>query len=61
MTTSQSPIGGDQLKRAVTFFAELVEENPDKSRLKLLEEVQLKFDLSPADCEFLNNNLGKEE
>lgn len=61
MTTSHSPIGGNQLKQAVIFFTELVKSNPEKSRLELLQEVQLKFDLSPADCEFLNKNLGHEE
>lgn len=60
MNTSQSPIGGDKLKRAVAYFSELVEANPEKSRLELLQKVQIKFDLSPVECEFLNQNLGKE-
>lgn len=61
MTISQSPIGRDQLKKAVIYFAELVESCPDKTRLELLQKVQLKFDLSPADCEFLNKKLSGEE
>ena len=61
MTTSQSPIGSDQLKRAVTYFSELVESCPDKTRQELLQKVQLKFDLSPADCEFLNRTLTGEK
>ena len=61
MTTGESPIGRDKLKRAVAYFSELVESHPKRSRLELLHEVQLKFDLSPAECEFLNKNLGKAE
>ena len=55
-----NPLSRDKLKKAVTHFSELVEAFPDKSRLQLLEKVQLKFDLSPADCEFLNKHLGKD-
>lgn len=57
MTTTDSPIGGDKLKRALTCFAELVEAHPEKSRLELLRKVELMFDLSPAECEFLNKTL----
>jgi len=61
MSSSQSPIGGEQLKRAVAYFAELVEAYPEQPRLVLLEKVQLEFDLSPAECEFLNKALGHED
>ncbi|MEJ2058773.1 MAG: hypothetical protein P8X39_13150 [Desulfofustis sp.] len=53
--TENSPIGGDKLKKA-----ELIELHPEKSRLELLEKIQLKFDLSPADCEFLDRHLREE-
>lgn len=58
--SEKSPLNRDKLKKAVQHFSELVESCPDKSRLQLLQEVQLKFDLSPADCEFLNKHLTKE-
>jgi len=58
--TANSPIGGDKLKRAVRHFSELIELHPEESRLKILEKVQLKFDLSPADCEFLNRQLRED-
>ncbi len=58
--TGNSPIGGDKLKKAILCFSELLESSPEKSRIELLQEVQLKFDLSPADCEFLNRQLAKE-
>lgn len=54
---TQSPLGGDKLKRAVIHLAEMLESSPDKSRAELLQIVQLKFDLSPAECEFLDRHL----
>ncbi len=61
MADSNSPIGGDKLKKAVRYFSELVESDTGKSRLELLQQVQLKFDLSPADCDFLNKHLSQEQ
>lgn len=52
-----SPLGKDKLKKAVQYFSELVDAHPEKSRLELLQKVELQFDLSPADCEFLNKHL----
>jgi hypothetical protein len=57
---NQSPLGGDKLKRAVIHFSELVELSPEKSRAELLQIVQLKFDLSPAECDFLDRRLKED-
>ena len=57
MTKTQSPLGGDKLKRALILLSELVEQYPEKSRQQLLREVELQFDLSPLECEFLNKNF----
>jgi len=54
-----SPIGGDKLKKAMRNFSELIDSFPEKSRLELLQKVELKYDLSPAECEFLNKNFSK--
>lgn len=56
----QSPLAKDKLKKAVHYFSELVASHPEKSRLELLQKVELQFDLSPADCEFLNKHLAGE-
>lgn len=58
--TENSPLGRDKLKKAVHYFSEIVESYPEKSRLELLQKVQLQFDLSPAQCEFLNKYLTDE-
>ncbi len=56
-----SPIARDRLKKAVKHFCELIEAAPEKNRLELLHQVELKYDLSPAECEFLNNYLSKDK
>lgn len=57
-TATQQP--GDKLKKAIKAFCELLDEHPEKSRLALLHEVEIKFDLSPKECEFLNDHFDKE-
>jgi hypothetical protein len=57
-TTIHPP--GDKLQKAIKEFSELVEENPDIERWKLLEKVVKKFDLSPKDCDFLERHFKNE-
>jgi len=52
---------GDKMKRAIQTFSELLEKHPEKSRLTLLHEVEIKFDLSPKECQFLNDHFDKEQ
>ena len=42
----QSP--GDKMKRALCWLSETVQQHPEKSRRQILEEAQIRFDLSPA-------------
>lgn len=55
-----SPLASDKLKKAVRAFADLLEQYPEKSRHDLLQHVELNFDLSPLECEFLNKCLNQE-
>ena len=52
---------GDKLKKAITFFSELQQKKPEKSRKQLLLEVELQFDRSPLECEFLNKHLAGQD
>ena len=47
------------MKKAICAFSELLREHPEKSRVSLLHQVEIKFDLSPKECEFLNNHLAE--
>ncbi|MDZ7642165.1 MAG: hypothetical protein U5J62_09105 [Desulfurivibrio sp.] len=48
---------GEKLRRAVAWIAECRRDNPLKERRRLLEEAEIRFDLSPAECEFLNRHF----
>ena len=47
------------LKKAVCWISETVQEHPEKAREKIITEAELRFDLTPRECEFLNNNFKK--
>ena len=58
--TYRSPLASDTLKKAVRAFCDLLEQHPEKSRGQLLQQIELKFDLSPLECEFLNKHLDEK-
>lgn len=47
------------LKKAVCWISETVQEHPEKKRGEILAEAELRFDLSPRECEFLNTNFAE--
>jgi hypothetical protein len=59
--TIPTQLPGDKMKKAIQTFSELLEKYPEKSRLALLQEVEIKFDLSPKECQFLNDHFDKEK
>jgi hypothetical protein len=44
---------GEDLRKAVKWISEERQSSPAKNIAKLVEEASVKFDLSPADGEFL--------
>jgi len=52
---------GEQLRRAVRWISEMREERQDTSLSKLISEACVKFDLSPADAEFLSRFFAGEQ
>jgi hypothetical protein len=44
---------GEDLRKAVKWISEERQDSPQKRLAKLVEEASVKFDLSPADGEFL--------
>ena len=51
---------GDKIKKAIKEFSELLAKKPGKNRRKLLQEVAMKFDLSPNECAFLERHFQDE-
>jgi hypothetical protein len=53
----KSPIATDKLQAALKALSELALKFPEKNRGELLQQVELKYDLSPRECEFLNRHF----
>ena len=45
------------LKKAVCWISDTVKLHPEKSRGNIITEAELRFDLTPRECEFLNTNF----
>lgn len=45
------------LQKAVAWIGETMQQHPEKQRGKVLAEAELRFDLTPAECEFLNRTF----
>lgn len=43
----------EEVKKAITWVSEQLEENPDQSVQKLVDKAVFEFNISPADAEFL--------
>jgi len=47
------------LKKAVCWISETVQDHPKKKRDEIIKEAELRFDLTPRECEFLNKNFAE--
>jgi len=45
------------LKNAVRWISEVVQEHPEKKRNQVVKEAELRFDLTPRECDFLDKNF----
>jgi len=54
---SRLPTGSDKMKNALRWMSEELLHNPQKKRATVIKEAEIRFDLSPAECEFLTKNF----
>jgi len=50
---------GEKVRKALCWMSELLQESPEKGRRQALREAELRFDLSPAECRFLDERFGE--
>jgi hypothetical protein len=50
---------GDKIRKAVRWISEMVREHPEKSRAKIVKEAEVRFDLTPLECTFLEQDTPK--
>lgn len=57
--SEQSPVQttSTKLKKAIAWMAETLQEHPEKKRQVIVQEAELRFDLTPAECQFLDKHF----
>ena len=48
---------GERMKKTIRWISEIVQTDPKKSRQDIIREAEIKFDLSPLECSFLDKNF----
>lgn len=49
------------LQKAVVWIAEVILQDSDKNRDKVLKDAQIRFDLTPVECEFLSDKFADRD
>jgi len=49
---------GDKIRKAVRWMCDVLAEHPEKERLAVIREAEIRFDLSPRECRFLDSKFG---
>ncbi len=57
MSTEQLLPEGDSLRKAVKWMSTMCKEHPDRKRKDIIKEAEIRFDLSPKECEFLERKF----
>ncbi|MCL1981409.1 MAG: hypothetical protein FWG62_10100 [Proteobacteria bacterium] len=57
--SAQSPVQtkSTKLKKALIWMGETFQNYPEKQRQAVVQEATLRFDLTPAECEFLDQHF----
>ena len=60
---AQSPVQtkSAKLKKALIWVGETLQAHPEKQRQTVVQEAIFRFDLTPAECAFLNQNFSDPE
>jgi hypothetical protein len=48
---------GDKMKKALCWISEMLKDHPEKNRQQVISEAEIRFDLSPKECDFLDRKV----
>jgi len=48
---------GDKMKKTLCWISEMIKEHPEKNRQQIISEAEMRFDLSPKECDFIGRKL----
>lgn len=58
MAVAESPMpDGERIRKAVRWISDSCCEKPEEIRNKIIREAEVRFDLSPVECEFLSRHF----
>ncbi|MFC1826405.1 hypothetical protein ACFLZQ_00530 [Thermodesulfobacteriota bacterium] len=47
----------DKMKKTLCWISEMIKEHPEKNRQQIISEAEMRFDLSPKECDFIDRKL----
>jgi hypothetical protein len=47
----------ERMRQAIRWISEESQNHPEKPRKQIIKEAELRFDLTPAECEFLDKHF----
>ena len=47
----------DKMKKTLCWISEMIKEHPEKNRQQIIREAEMRFDLSPKECDFIDRKL----
>jgi hypothetical protein len=51
---------GNKMKKTLCWISEMITAHPEKSRQQIISEAEIRFDLSPKECDFVDRKLRTE-
>ena len=51
---------GDKMKKTLCWISDMIKTHPEKSRSQIINEAEIRFDLSPKECDFIDRRLRDE-
>ena len=51
---------GDKMKKTLCWISEMLKTHPEKKRQQIISEAEIRFDLSPKECDFIDRKLRNE-
>ena len=52
---------GDKMKKTLSWISEMLQSHPEKNRQQIISEAEIRFDLSPKECDFIDRKLRKDD
>ena len=52
---------GDKMRKTLCWISEMLQTHPEKSRQQIISEAEIRFDLSPKECDFIDRKIRDDQ